>query len=81
MWCLWKRTTIAPGAAMLRKLCYEAIEKRAVRSSLVDAEEQDICCQDLVSPIAVELSHVYGGRADGRPAGAPSADAQNAFGI
>jgi hypothetical protein len=64
---------------MLQKLCYKVVEQCAIRAPLVHTREQDailsVCCQDLMSPIAVESSHLNGGRADGRPAGAPGADA------
>jgi hypothetical protein len=70
---------VRPRTAVLQKLRYKVIEQRAVRSSLVHTQQQDailsICCQDLMSPVAVKSSHLNGGRANGRPAGAPSADA------
>jgi hypothetical protein len=67
------RVSVRPRAAMLQKLCYEVFEQRAVRSSLVHAREQDailsICCQDLMSPVAVESSNLDRSCADRRSAG------------
>jgi hypothetical protein len=63
------RVSLRTRAAMLQKLFHKVVEQRAVCSPLVQAREQDailsVCRQDLMSPVAVESSHLNGSSANG----------------